>query len=292
VQPHPDSSTGADPDHTLHEVVAGGINGDPLQQFFPEESQIARDDHALLVRGALADELGQSPTDPPAPAPERPRAAPEQPSTPTRAAAWTAAIKSVRFPGGLSLSSFIGGAAIGAFAVWLIGIQRLLPLPYREPGAAHVAAVPLAAPPSSAIPPASARDINLPAGEPTERPAPIVAKAATPVAIPGLSTEERADAPPQTRSPARAPVGRSATPSAGPVVRPVVYRGSLLLNSSPPGARVFIGGQPVGSTPLELNSIPVGSRAVRIESPGYQPWSAAVQVVADQRTRVTATLTP
>jgi hypothetical protein len=46
----------------------------------------------------------------------------------------------------------------------------------------------------------------------------------------------------------------------------------------------------VGSTPVVLRDLPVGSRVVRLEADGYQPWSTVVRVIANQQTRVSATL--
>jgi hypothetical protein len=64
----------------------------------------------------------------------------------------------------------------------------------------------------------------------------------------------------------------------------------VLFRSEPLGAQVFVNGQQVGSTPLVLNDLSVGSRAVRLEAQGYQSWSAAVRVVANEQTRVTVHL--
>ncbi|NOT25457.1 MAG: PEGA domain-containing protein [Acidobacteria bacterium] len=36
--------------------------------------------------------------------------------------------------------------------------------------------------------------------------------------------------------------------------------------------------------------MPVGSRVIRVEAEGYQTWSSAVRVIANQQTPVTATL--
>jgi hypothetical protein len=55
---------------------------------------------------------------------------------------------------------------------------------------------------------------------------------------------------------------------------------------------VFVNGVPVGVTPLLLASLPVGSRAVRVELDGHQRWSSAVRIVADKRTVLAATLLP
>lgn len=71
---------------------------------------------------------------------------------------------------------------------------------------------------------------------------------------------------------------------------PTRFRGTLAVSSWPPGARVFVNDEAVGTTPVVLAALPVGSRVVRIEAEGYQLWSSAVQVVANQQTRVTATL--
>ena len=70
------------------------------------------------------------------------------------------------------------------------------------------------------------------------------------------------------------------------------FRGHLVIESVPKGARVFVNQQAVGSTPIELPNLPAGSRAVRVEADGYELWSASVRVVAQQRTRVTANLQP
>lgn len=68
------------------------------------------------------------------------------------------------------------------------------------------------------------------------------------------------------------------------------FRGSLAVDSHPRGARVFVDGQMAGATPIVLKNVAAGSRVVRIESDGYEFWSGAARVVADQQTRVTATL--
>jgi PEGA domain len=68
------------------------------------------------------------------------------------------------------------------------------------------------------------------------------------------------------------------------------FRGSLVVNSRPSGALVFLNGRSVGRTPLVLRNQPAGSRAVRVDLDGYEPWSSAVQVVADTETRLRAEL--
>jgi hypothetical protein len=68
------------------------------------------------------------------------------------------------------------------------------------------------------------------------------------------------------------------------------FVGPLTVISRPPGARVFVDGKPVGTTPLQLPSLNAGSHAVRIELDGYRPWSSSVRVVASESNRVTASL--
>jgi hypothetical protein len=68
------------------------------------------------------------------------------------------------------------------------------------------------------------------------------------------------------------------------------YHGSLAIDSDPSGALVSVDGRVVGSTPIVLKAIPAGSRVVRVESSGYERWSSAARVVANQQTRVIATL--
>jgi hypothetical protein len=64
----------------------------------------------------------------------------------------------------------------------------------------------------------------------------------------------------------------------------------LVVNSRPSGARVFLNGRSVGQTPLVLRNQAAGSRAVRVALDGYEPWSSAVQVIADTETHLRAEL--
>jgi PEGA domain-containing protein len=80
-----------------------------------------------------------------------------------------------------------------------------------------------------------------------------------------------------------------AAPVSARATRPS-YRGSLVVSSRPSGARVFLNGRNVGQTPLVLRNQPAGSRAVRVALDGYEPWSSAVQVVANTETQLRAEL--
>jgi hypothetical protein len=87
-------------------------------------------------------------------------------------------------------------------------------------------------------------------------------------------------------------VVESSAPAVAPTARPrrPLFRGSLVVSSRPSGARVFLNGRSVGSTPLVLRNQAAGSRAVRVTLDGYESWSSAVQVVADTETRLSAEL--
>ena len=69
------------------------------------------------------------------------------------------------------------------------------------------------------------------------------------------------------------------------------FRGTLVIESDPIGATVFVNRERVGETPLTLPDLRAGSRVVWLESDGYQRWSAGVLVSADQRTRLNVKLT-
>jgi hypothetical protein len=68
-------------------------------------------------------------------------------------------------------------------------------------------------------------------------------------------------------------------------------RGTLIVTSSPRGASVFINNDFAGRTPLTLQAIPAGSRAVRVRLDGYSTWSRGVSIVANRSTTVAAELT-
>jgi hypothetical protein len=70
------------------------------------------------------------------------------------------------------------------------------------------------------------------------------------------------------------------------------FIGSLRIDSTPQGARVFIDRQMVGVTPLVARDLSAGSHAVRVEAEGHAPWSSAIRVIADRQTRVHTTLAP
>jgi len=68
------------------------------------------------------------------------------------------------------------------------------------------------------------------------------------------------------------------------------FYGSLSVDSLPSGARVFVDGRLVGTTPMVAPRVAAGSHVVRVDRTGFLPWTAPVQVVSGQRLRVTASL--
>ena len=66
---------------------------------------------------------------------------------------------------------------------------------------------------------------------------------------------------------------------------------TLTVDSRPRGARVFVDGRLVGTTPLSLAEVQPGEHAVRIDLIGYQPWVTSLNVPPGTRQRVAASLT-
>jgi hypothetical protein len=75
-----------------------------------------------------------------------------------------------------------------------------------------------------------------------------------------------------------------------PPAAAATYFGTMVVETRPSGARVFLDGREVGTTPLDLPKVSAGSHVVRLELEGYSRWTASVQVVAGERNRVAASL--
>jgi PEGA domain len=68
------------------------------------------------------------------------------------------------------------------------------------------------------------------------------------------------------------------------------FVGTLLIESDPAGAAVFVNQESVGDTPVLLKDLRAGSYVVRLEYEGYQRWSSAATVSAVRQERVKAKL--
>jgi hypothetical protein len=66
--------------------------------------------------------------------------------------------------------------------------------------------------------------------------------------------------------------------------------GSLMVDSRPIGARVFVDERMVGTTPLLLDSVSAGEHRVRLEMDGFGPWATTTRVAGGQRNRVSGSL--
>lgn len=88
----------------------------------------------------------------------------------------------------------------------------------------------------------------------------------------------------------------TATSSSGAALRrsapPVTTTGSLVVETRPAGARVFVDGASVGVTPLSVLTMSAGAHQVRIELTGYMPIITTTTIEAGARARVAVTLTP
>ena len=65
--------------------------------------------------------------------------------------------------------------------------------------------------------------------------------------------------------------------------------GTLYLNSTPDGADIFVDNNFVGQTPSTLR-LPAGRRVIKVIKEGHQPWTRALNVLADSELRLNATL--
>lgn len=203
---------------------------------------------------------------------------------------WIGQIRNLRrLPANTTLS-FAGGIATGVLIMWFATAQQSTIVPPPTPAPAQEPAVPAMGLPASPLDAHSAQE-NVRARSTSQPPA---------IARPVVTSGRRKDVVNQRARPSRAkstPAATRKSAASSPLVArnntsPGFYRGSLVLRSAPEGARVFVNGALVGSTPLILENLPVGSRAVRIEADGYQHWSASTQVVANKETHLSATLAP
>ena len=82
----------------------------------------------------------------------------------------------------------------------------------------------------------------------------------------------------------------STTAAAAPAAAGGRGPGPLIVDSRPAGAKVFVDGRLVGTTPVSVAGIAAGEHAVRLEHEGYRNWSSSVRVEGSEPSRVTASL--
>jgi serine/threonine-protein kinase len=91
-----------------------------------------------------------------------------------------------------------------------------------------------------------------------------------------------------------APARGSATPARGstPAVGTATFRGSVYVDSRPRGAKVFVNGKELGTTPLRIPELPIGAHVVRLELKDHHTWTSAVRITSGEEQRVTGSLEP
>jgi serine/threonine-protein kinase len=94
-------------------------------------------------------------------------------------------------------------------------------------------------------------------------------------------------AAPSRPAPRPTPAAAAVAPASATTGR---YQGGLNVDSRPTGAKVFLDGRLVGTTPLTMEAVRAGEHAIRLERDGYRHWSSSVRVVAAESNRVTASL--
>ena len=65
---------------------------------------------------------------------------------------------------------------------------------------------------------------------------------------------------------------------------------TVLIESTPPGARIRIDGRDLGPTPLTVRQLRPGAHALELRMPGYRLWSQRLTVAAGDSRLVMATL--
>jgi hypothetical protein len=175
-----------------------------------------------------------------------------------------------------------------------------------------VAVAPLAPPPSPAAPrPTGTNPVTMIVG--TQEMAQALAVSDNPTAGSGVADHERSrqvlprptdvqrDKPGLRQQPVRVRVSHAVATAPTHVPKPIEvpatdaaiaasYKGVLLIDSMPAGARVFVDRQLVGFTPIALPNVTAGSRVVRLEADAHETWSSAVRIVADEETRLSVQL--
>ena len=92
-------------------------------------------------------------------------------------------------------------------------------------------------------------------------------------------------------APTPQPAARSAQrPSSRNPAAAESYAGSIYVDSRPRGARVLVDGKFLGTTPVRIPDIPIGSHVVRLQLADHRDWTTSTRVTASQESRVTGSL--
>lgn len=66
--------------------------------------------------------------------------------------------------------------------------------------------------------------------------------------------------------------------------------GSLMVQSTPESASVFLDGQLIGTTPIQLNGIEVGEHSLKLQLPGFKGWDERISIRSRQQLGINAEL--
>jgi serine/threonine protein kinase len=163
------------------------------------------------------------------------------------------------------------------------------PVPAKPTARAEnpVARTPAATPQGrTPLPAIAAKTPTPPKAAAAAKPAPNTSKAAAAATKPAAAAAKGAPAP--GRGANKAVAATPAKPAVQAPEKPP--SGSLVVESRPPGASVFLDGRRVGTTPLTLDTVKVGNYTIGLDIPGYQRWASTVKVTSGERSRVAASL--
>jgi serine/threonine-protein kinase len=180
-------------------------------------------------------------------------------------------------------ASLLAGLALGLVGGYLVWGRPPASVGDAPPRDAAVVSVPERA--SSPTP------SSVPAGPPAAPTARAELEAVSPPTTPTPTRAPAASAPvPRPASSSRAPASETRARQGG-AARPARKSPSRVeFVSRPAGARVYVDGHPVGRTPMTVESMTPGRRAIRFQLDGYRPWSTTVDLAPGQQARVAASL--
>ena len=116
-------------------------------------------------------------------------------------------------------------------------------------------------------------------------------KSAAPPPPPPQASQPPAPPPVTVHEPSPTPPRRQTAPPPAPPPAAATARGSITVNSEPPGT-VFIDGRDVGSVPVIEEPVSVGRHTIRVERPGYKTRTETVDVPANNPVRRRYVLDP
>ncbi|HUC40102.1 MAG TPA: protein kinase [Gemmatimonadales bacterium] len=116
-------------------------------------------------------------------------------------------------------------------------------------------------------------------------------KSAAPPPPPLQASQPPAPPPVTVHEPSPTPPRRQTAPPPAPPPAAATARGSITVNSEPPGT-VFIDGRDVGSVPVIEEPVSVGRHTIRVERPGYKTRTETVDVPANNPVRRRYVLDP